>query len=415
MRHFQIIGGDGEGNDKGAAEEQGHGRPRRGEIMGKVSTPLFLSPTIGGYMPFASPEETGRKQSEMPLAICAAALAGSSTRRKLEEWSKGLEQERKDEQKAESAGLSARFKQQVQSTAFTLVTSRSMQPTAPRPSAATGIPYLTADGSITLTPRMYAELALQAKAHAVVSFSDEIPCHMGAKRQRKSVERSLAWLDEMLAARTSSTSDMMTLAVCLGGKSSRLRKGMASDIAKRDGVDGVVIGGITMGETMEEREEIFRAVIENLPQRLPRFVEGSLDPVGIMQAIAAGVDVVSSSYPFDLTSEGCACTCPLSWSTAECPPREPGGAYKLCLRDARFEFDERPLMRGCECYACRQYSRAYIHHLVNCDEMLGLILLYEHNTKWMRDFFQSMRESMARSAFVQFQHLIVKRMGCNIN
>ena len=147
--------------------------------------------------------------------------------------------------------------------------------------------------------------------------------------------------------------------------------------------DGYAIGGLSVGEHREPMFDATAAAASLLPEDKPRYFMGIGDPEGVLEVIARGVDMFDCVLPTRTARTGSAIT------------RE----GRLNLRNARFARDDRPLDVGCACPACARFSRAYIRHLVNQQEMLGLRLLSLHNLRFLLDLVAAARGAIERGEF----------------
>ena len=159
--------------------------------------------------------------------------------------------------------------------------------------------------------------------------------------------------------------------------------------------DGYAIGGLSVGE---ERAPMFAAVAEAaplLPAARPRYFMGIGDPEGVIEVIARGIDMFDCVLPTRTARTGSA----LTWEG------------RLNLRNARFARDPRPLDEGCGCPACSRFSRAYVRHLVNQQEILGLRLLSLHNLRFLLDLVASARQAIERGQFSRWREDALARLG----
>jgi queuine tRNA-ribosyltransferase len=167
-----------------------------------------------------------------------------------------------------------------------------------------------------------------------------------------------------------------------GGIDTELRRRSSEELAALD-FDGYAIGGLSVGE---ERKPMFEATTHAasfLPADKPRYFMGIGDPEGVIEVIARGVDMFDCVLPTRTARTGSA----LTWTG------------RLNLRNARFTRDARPLDEGCECPACTKFTRAYIRHLVNQQEILGLRLLSLHNLRFLIDLVAAARHAIERGGF----------------
>ena len=150
--------------------------------------------------------------------------------------------------------------------------------------------------------------------------------------------------------------------------------------------DGLAIGGLAVGETAAERCEFTGVATAHLPKNLPRYLMGVGTPLDMLEAVHRGVDMFDCIIPSQLAKRGTVFT----------------AQGKLHLRRSVYKFSEEPLDPGCDCQACRDHSRAYLHHLVKSDEVLGWHLLTIHNLAFYHRLMRAMRTSILQDAFVPF-------------
>jgi queuine tRNA-ribosyltransferase len=150
--------------------------------------------------------------------------------------------------------------------------------------------------------------------------------------------------------------------------------------------DGLAIGGLAVGETHAERYEFTELVTGHLPARLPRYLMGVGTPIDLLESVHRGVDMFDCIIPSQLAQRGVVFT----------------SQGKLQLRRAVYKFSEEPVDAACDCQACRSYSRAYLHHLVKTEEVLGWHLLTIHNLRFYHRLMQEMRAAILGDAFPHY-------------
>jgi queuine tRNA-ribosyltransferase len=171
-----------------------------------------------------------------------------------------------------------------------------------------------------------------------------------------------------------------------GGLDDALRSRSSEELVALD-FDGYAIGGLSVGEHRAPMFEATTTAAAFLPEDKPRYFMGIGDPEGVLEVIARGVDMFDCVLPTRTARTGSALT------------RE----GRLNLRNARFARDERPLEEGCGCPACARFSRAYIRHLVNQQEILGLRLLSLHNLRFLLDLVAAARGAIERGEFLTWK------------
>jgi queuine tRNA-ribosyltransferase len=186
----------------------------------------------------------------------------------------------------------------------------------------------------------------------------------------------------------------LRFAISQGGLDGELRARSSADLAALD-FDGYAIGGLSVGE---EREPMFAATTDAaaaLPEHKPRYFMGIGDPEGVIKVVARGIDMFDCVLPTRTARTGSA----LTWEG------------RLNLRNARFARDPRPLDERCVCPTCTRFSRAYIRHLVNQEEILGLRLLSLHNLRFLLDLVAAAREAIERGAFAEWSADALARLA----
>ncbi len=165
-----------------------------------------------------------------------------------------------------------------------------------------------------------------------------------------------------------------------------IRIAHAEEISEYD-LDGYAIGGLAVGESHEAMYHILDVTVPHLPQDKPTYLMGVGTPANILEAVDRGVDFFDCVYP---TRNG-----------------RHGHLYtnhgKINLLNARFELDSRPIEEGCQCPACRTYSRAYIRHLLKAKEMLGLRLCVLHNLFFYNKMMEEIREAIEKGCYKEYK------------
>jgi queuine tRNA-ribosyltransferase len=163
----------------------------------------------------------------------------------------------------------------------------------------------------------------------------------------------------------------------------------------RIGFDGYAVGGVSVGESDAERLEGVRNSASWLPAERPRYLMGVGDRGQILDAVAMGVDMFDCVLPTRLARSGTAFT-----RAGRYPVK--AGAYRA---------DTRPIEEGCGCYACARFSRAYVRHLLNVKEILGVRLLTVHNLHRYLGFMRELRAALAQGRFAEFRRAALQSEG----
>ena len=185
----------------------------------------------------------------------------------------------------------------------------------------------------------------------------------------------------------------LRFAITQGGLDTELRQRSSEELAPL-GFDGYAIGGLSVGEARGPMFDATTLAASFLPHDKPRYFMGIGDPEGVIEVIARGVDMFDCVLPTRTARTGSA----LTWEG------------RLNLRNAGFARDPRPLDASCGCPACAKFSRAYIRHLVNQQEILGLRLLSLHNLRFLLDLVAAAREQIERGAFESWRADAIARL-----
>jgi queuine tRNA-ribosyltransferase len=185
-------------------------------------------------------------------------------------------------------------------------------------------------------------------------------------------------------------------AITQGGLDGELRRRSSEELVAL-GFDGYAIGGLSVGEHREPMFEATSHAASLLPDTKPRYFMGIGDPEGVIEVIARGVDMFDCVLPTRTARTGSALTF----------------EGRLNLRNARFARDPRPLDEGCACPACSRFSRAYIRHLVNQQEILGIRLISLHNLRFLHDLVGGARRAIERGAFESWRDDALSRLTHN--
>ena len=162
---------------------------------------------------------------------------------------------------------------------------------------------------------------------------------------------------------------------------------------------GYALGGLAVGESHQEMYRILDVTVPELPVDKPVYLMGVGTPQNILEGVERGVDFFDCVYPARNGRHGHAYT----------------NFGKMNLQNARYELDDRPLEEGCQCPACRHYSRAYIRHLLKAKEMLGLRLLVLHNLYFYNTMMEEIREAIEQGRFAGYKKEKLERMASGEN
>ena len=240
------------------------------------------------------------------------------------------------------------------------------------------------DGSrIFLGPEesMAAQRALGSDI--VMIFDDCTPYPATEGQVRASMERSLRWAERCKRAHGDSPAALF--GIVQGGMFPELRAA-SLDALLELGFDGYAVGGLSVGEPPLERLRVLDHLADRLPAERPRYLMGVGKPADIVAAVARGIDLFDCVIPTRNARNGHLFV--------------RGGVLRI--RNARHKNDDQPLDPGCHCYTCQHYSRAYLHHLARCNEILGARLNTIHNLAHYQALMRNLREAVTAGVFDAF-------------
>ena len=218
----------------------------------------------------------------------------------------------------------------------------------------------------------------------IVMIFDECTAYPATPDEaRASMERSLRWARRSKTAHGDSEAGLF--GIVQGGMYPELRAISAAGLIDI-GFDGYAIGGLSVGEPEDERIEVLDATCPKLPDDRPRYLMGVGRPEDIVRAVARGVDLFDCVLPTRNARNGHLFT-----------------RYgDIRIRNARYRLDTKPLDESCDCYTCRNYSRAYIKHLQRCNEIQGARLATIHNLYYYQQLMRETRSAIAEGSFESF-------------
>lgn len=236
------------------------------------------------------------------------------------------------------------------------------------------------------TPEQNMRIAQQLGADIVMQLDQCVGYPATRAKVARSVELSSMWADRCFASHT--RKDQALFGIVQGGMHLDLRVRSIEHLENAGDFPGYGIGGYSVGEDHETMfESLAPLCAEHMPRNKPRYLMGVGNPTTLVNGVAAGIDMFDCVLPTRTARTGTAFS----------------NEGRINLKNARFRDDERPLDEGCGCPACAGgFSRAYIHHMVRQKEMLGSILISEHNIYYLLDLMRRARESIIAGTYGQF-------------
>ena len=240
-----------------------------------------------------------------------------------------------------------------------------------------------------LTPERSIEVQRLLGSDIAMAFDQLMPAAASEKEQREAMERSMRWAERSKAA---FSGDGALFGIQQGGLDQELR-GRSAEALTAIGFDGYAIGGLAVGEGQEAMCRTLDFAAPMLPADRPRYLMGVGKPDDLVEAVLRGVDMFDCVLPTRSGRTGQA-------FTADGP---------INIRNARFAEDREPIEPGCPCPTCVGFERAYVHHLVRSGEILGAMLMTEHNLWFYQRLMQAMRDAIGDGRMRQFADAFLKR------
>jgi queuine tRNA-ribosyltransferase len=242
------------------------------------------------------------------------------------------------------------------------------------------------------SPEIAAGIQRRLGSDIAMAFDICPPAGVPRPELEQAVRRTSLWAARQREAE--SARGQLVFGISQGGSDPELRRRSIEEISSL-GFDGHALGGLAVGESREEMFEATGWAAPLLPAEAPRYFMGIGDTEGILRVIAAGIDMFDCVLPTRTARTGSALT----------------ATGRLNLRNARFARDPRPLEDGCTCPACRRFSRAYVRHLVNQEELLGLRLLSLHNLHFLLELTAGARAAIEHRQLADYTATALARLA----
>ncbi len=237
---------------------------------------------------------------------------------------------------------------------------------------------------IFLGPREAMAIQRTLGSDIAMVFDECVPYPCDRKYACQSVEKTLSWA--ALCAEQEMDEGQLVFGIVQGGEFSELRTHCAKELVSI-GFDGYAVGGVSVGEPEKLLIQGIKDSVPALPEDQPRYLMGVGKMSQILEAIACGIDMFDCVIPTRFGRNGTAFT--------------KRGRYPV--KAGEYKFDTKPIEEGCTCYACQNFSRAYIRHLLNVNEILGVRMLTLHNLHRYMEFMKEIRASLENGTFSELR------------
>ena len=239
--------------------------------------------------------------------------------------------------------------------------------------------------ALFLTPEKSIEIQNKLDSDIAMSFDECPPASADYNYLKNSVERTLRWAKR--GKKAFNNENQSLFGIVQGGPIEELRNYSAIETVKMD-FDGYSIGGVA--NDGESKEDMYKAIdysIPFIPEDKPRYLMGVGEPVDILEGVERGIDMFDCVLPTRLARHGNAFT----------------RNGKINLKNAKYKEDFTPIEDNCDCYTCKNYTKAYVKHLINCEESLGGTLLSIHNIRFLIKLTEEIREAIKEDRFKEYK------------
>ena len=245
--------------------------------------------------------------------------------------------------------------------------------------------------ALFLTPEKSIEIQNKLDSDIAMSFDECPPASADYNYLKKSVERTLRWAKR--GKDVFNNENQSLFGIIQGGPIEELRNYSAIETVKMD-FDGYSIGGVA--NDGESKEDMYKAIdysVPFIPEDKPRYLMRVGEPLDILEGVERGIDMFDCVLPTRLARHGNAFT----------------RNGKINLKNAKYKEDFTPIEDNCDCYTCKNYTKAYVKHLINCEESLGGTLLSIHNIRFLIKMTEEIRESIKENRFKEYKEEFINK------
>lgn len=246
-----------------------------------------------------------------------------------------------------------------------------------------------------LTPEKAIQIENALGADIIMSFDECPDFHHSYDYVKNSINRTTRWAERGLKAHQR-PEDQALFGIVQGAGYKDLRIQHARDLVSLD-FPGYSIGGLSVGETKEEMNSVLDYLTPELPKDKPRYLMGVGSPDALIDGVIRGVDMFDCVLATRIARNG---TCMTSTG-------------RLVVKNAQYTRDFRPIDENCDCYTCRNYTRAYVRHLIKTDELFGMRLASIHNVYFLLELMRNVRKAIMDDQLLEFREDFFERYGYN--
>lgn len=244
-----------------------------------------------------------------------------------------------------------------------------------------------------ISPEKSMEIQNDLGSDIMMAFDECVPYPASYEYTEDSMKRTLRWLKRCKDYHKN-TDRQNLFGIIQGGMYKDLREYSAKNTIDFD-LPGYAIGGLSVGEPRDLMIELLDFTTDFMPENKPRYLMGVGTPDYLFEAVEHGVDMCDCVLPTRIARNGTALT----------------SKGKLVVKNAKYKDDFAPLDENCDCYACKNHTRAYIRHLLNVDEILGARLLSIHNLRFLIKMMENIRKSIEEDRYLEFKDEFYRNYG----
>ena len=240
-----------------------------------------------------------------------------------------------------------------------------------------------------LTPEKSIDIQMKLGSDIVMSFDECIKWPSSYEYVKNSVDRTLSWAER--GKKVFNSKDQMLFGIVQGGEYEDLRRNCAEKLVEMN-FDGYSVGGTSVGEDKKTMYKMVEYSTKYLPENKLRYLMGVGDPIDLIENVMRGIDIFDCVSPTRLARHGHAYT-----------------KYgKINLKNSKYKEDFTKVMDNCNCYACKNYTKAYIRHLITANETFGARLLSIHNITFLINLMKDIRENIKTDTLEEFRDEFIK-------
>ncbi len=236
-----------------------------------------------------------------------------------------------------------------------------------------------------LSPEKATEIQNALGSDIIMAFDECAPYPADRQYVKNSLERTTRWLERCKAAHKYPEKQAL-FGIVQGGMYKELREQSAKEITAID-LPGYAIGGLSVGEPKDMMYEVLDYTVPLLPEDKPRYLMGVGSPDDLLEGVLRGIDMFDCVLPTRIARNGTAMT----------------SQGKVVVRNATYAEDFTSLDPECDCYTCKNYTKAYLRHLIKCNEILGARLLTIHNLHFLLKMMENVREAIKEDRLLDYK------------